>query len=83
MKYLSYIMCKNSFEFQNISNWIETIIDSSDSTQFEHERACENLVTNFTNKILFQTNDRVLYKKFDEYLRNKLLRKFTFQINKT
>lgn len=82
MKYLQYTMKNNSFEYENISKWIESIIESSDEMESEHEKVCDRLITNFTNKILFYTNDRALHNKFDGVLRRKLIKKFMFKKKK-
>lgn len=75
-------MKNNSFEYENISKWIESIIESSDEMESEHEKVCDRLITNFTNKILFYTNDRALHNKFDGVLRRKLIKKFMFKKKK-
>lgn len=82
MEYLQYTMKPKSFEYESISNWIESVIESSDELKSEHEKACDRLITNFTHKILFYTNDRALHNKFDEILRRKLIKKFMFKKKK-
>lgn len=67
--------------YSSISNWIEKIIDSCDRTKLEQEKICDNLITNFTNQILFINNNFVLYRKYEKQLRNKLLAKFYSKIH--
>jgi len=83
MEYLQYTMKPKSFEYESISKWIESIIESSDELKSEHEKACDRLITNFTDKILFYTNDKSLHNKFDGILRKKLIKKFMCKKKKT
>jgi len=79
MEYLQYTMKPKTFEYESISKWIESIIESSDELKSEHEKVCDRLITNFTNKILFYTNDRTLHDEFEGFLRRKLISKFNYK----
>ena len=82
MEYLQYTMKPKTFEYESISKWIESVIESSDELKSEHENVCDRLITNFTTKILFYTNDRALHNKFDGLLRRKLINKFMYKKKK-
>ena len=79
MEYLQYVMKPNIVQYNDISKWIESIIESSDELKSEHENACDRLITNFTKRILFYSNDGALHNKFDGILRRKLIKKFMFK----
>ena len=82
MEYLSYTMKNKSKEYERISKWIESIIESSDELKLEHEIACDRLVSNFTSRVLYYTNDKALFVKLDGILRRKLIKKFMFKNKK-
>ncbi len=72
-RYLSFDMGAESKSIESILSWIDKVIQTS--TKPEHREVCEQLITNFTNTLLFN-QDYPTYSKIESILRKSLSKKF-------
>lgn len=72
-RYLSFDMGAESKSIESILSWIDKVIQTS--TKPEHKEVCEQLITNFTNTLLFN-QDYTTYGKIESKLRKSLSQKF-------
>ncbi len=72
-RYLSFNMGAESKSLESILTWIDKVIQTS--TKPEHKEVCEQLITNFTNTLLFK-QDYTTYGKIESKLRKSLSQKF-------
>ena len=74
-RYLFSLMKKTDTVHDKNLQWIESIINSSSTP--DHQIACEKLVANFVNNLLFYTLDYKLFRDTEKKLRKLLQKKFT------
>jgi len=72
-RYLLFDMGAESKSIESILTWIDKVIQTS--TRPEHREVCEQLITNFTNTLLFN-QDYSTYTKIESILRKSLSKKF-------